>query len=142
MRNLVRFFIFWRKPCDVALTPETLVRENKCFCNTGGVSSNNRSAGFQSAFLDRATGQVYLSRFTNGLPAPIHLLDGLPEDLVLTRNPEGRIIAVKDTVIAGFLYANTFYTREQAAQFFKGPNNTPAPLLPGPAIVSRHYFDN
>ena len=104
----------------VALTLEILCRENECYCHTGGVSQNNGCAGFQSAFLDRATGYVYLSRFANGNPAPIHLLDGLPEELVLQRSTEGRILAVKETVIAGFLYAEQFYTREQAARLLAG----------------------
>lgn len=99
------------------MTLETLRQENHCYCHTGGISQNNCHAGFQSAFLDRATGHVYLSRFTNGNPAPVHLLDGLPEELVLRRSAEGRITAVKETVIAGFLYAEHFYTREQAARF-------------------------
>jgi hypothetical protein len=99
-----------------ALTSETLACENQCFGSTGGVSPNNRHAGFQSAFLDYATGCVYLSRFADGRPAPVHLLDGLPDELVLQRDAAGRITVVKETVIAGFFCANTFYTREQAAR--------------------------
>ncbi|MCP5419335.1 MAG: hypothetical protein H6970_08290 [Gammaproteobacteria bacterium] len=99
-----------------SLTPEGLCRENHHYRGTGGVSCNNRRAGFRSAFLDSATGRVYLSRFANGQPAPIHILDGLPDDLVVRRSAEGRITAVKQTLIAGFLAAGVFYTREQAAQ--------------------------
>lgn len=98
------------------VTSETLNHENQRFQNTGGVSCNNRAAGFQSAFIDTATGCVYLSCFANGRPAPIHVLDGLPDELVLQRNVEGRVTAVKQTIVAGFLAADVFYTREQAAQ--------------------------
>jgi hypothetical protein len=101
---------------NLALTPETLHLENERFCHTGGVSRNNRNAGFQSAFLDQATGSVYLSRDTHGNPAAIHLLSGLPDELVIQRDLHGRAIAVKDTVIAGFMHAEIFYTREQVAQ--------------------------
>lgn len=100
----------------IPLTPETLRRENQCFDKTGGISGNNRDLGFQSAFLDKATGHVYVSRFANGCPAPVHLFDGLPDELVVQRNAEGRITAVKSTVIAGFLRAKRFYTREQAVR--------------------------
>ncbi len=108
-------------PSALAFTPETLRQENEYFCHTAGVSQNNRRCGFQSAFLDRASGQVYLSRFADGNPAPIHLLDGLPEELVLQRNTAGRIVAVKDSVVAGFLYAEHFYTRDQAARVLADP---------------------
>ena len=100
-----------------ALTLETLRKENTCYCHGGGVSQNNGHAGFRSAFLDRATGRVYLSCFANGAPAPIHLLDGLPDELVLELSADGRILAIKETVVAGFVRADIFYTREQAAQW-------------------------
>ena len=100
-----------------ALTLETLREENTCYCQTGGISQNNGHAGFRSAFLDRATGRVYLSCFANGVPAPVHLFDGLPDELVLERSTDGRTIAIKETVIAGFLRADIFYTREQAARW-------------------------
>ncbi|NJN45811.1 MAG: hypothetical protein HC808_04265 [Candidatus Competibacteraceae bacterium] len=98
------------------VTPETLQQQNAAYCDTGGVSINNRAAGFQSAFLDQATGCAYPSCYANGQLAPMHLLDGLPDELVLQRNAAGRTVAVKQTVVAGFLLAGIFYTREQAAQ--------------------------
>lgn len=105
---------------DFALTPETLHLENEYFCHTGGVSHNNRQMGFQSAFLDQATGSIYVSRDTNGKPASVHILNGLPDELVLQRDLNGRPIAIKETVIAGFIHAENFYTREQAAQVLGG----------------------
>jgi hypothetical protein len=51
----------------------------------------------------------------------VHLLDGLPDDLVVHRNTEGRVTAVKHTLVPGFLRAEQFYTREQAAQFLASP---------------------
>jgi len=99
------------KPC----TPSLLDHENQRFGGTGGVSSHNRKAGFRPAFLDRATGRIFPSRFANGTLAPLHLLDGLPEELVLQRDAKGTIIAVKETVFAGFVRGTQFYTREEAA---------------------------
>jgi hypothetical protein len=60
-----------------------------------------------------------VSRFANGTPAPIHILDGAPEEWVVARDPSGRVIAVKASVIAGFLHQGRFYTRAQAAQTFR-----------------------
>ena len=45
----------------------------------------------------------------------MHLLDGLPEEWVAQRNAAGRVTAIKQTVIAGFVRGDFFYTREQAA---------------------------
>ena len=98
------------------MTPQTLHRENRIFANTGGVSHNNRAVGFRPAFLDSTTGKVYPSCFADGRPAPIHVLDGLPDDVVRQRTPEQSVIGVKQTIVAGFVRNDRFYTRQQAAQ--------------------------
>jgi hypothetical protein len=67
------------------------------------------------AFLDTATGAIYLSRFSNGKPASLHLIDGLPNEVVTARDTQGKTTAVKDSVIAGFIRHDRFFTREQAA---------------------------
>ena len=97
------------------LTSETLRRQNLAFVGTGGVSEENRSSGFRPAFYDVATGRVELARFGNGLPAPMHLLDGLPDSWIASRDATGRVTALKASVIAGFVRDGVFYTREQAA---------------------------
>jgi hypothetical protein len=97
-----------------AMTPITLEIENRHFHGGAGVSAGNRHLGFRSAFRDQATGRIYLSRFANGQPAPIHLLDGLPDHLVVAREHSGRVLEVRDTVEAGFEQGGRFYTREQA----------------------------
>ncbi len=56
--------------------------ENVTHAGTGGVSRGNASLGFRPAFLDSATFAVYPSRFANGSPAPFHLLDGLPDEII------------------------------------------------------------
>ena len=97
------------------LTTETLRKQNLAFVGTGGVSEENRASGFRPAFHDLASGSTALARFADGNPAPMHLLDGLPEEWVVKRDATGRISAIKDTVIAGFVRNGLFYTREQAA---------------------------
>ena len=97
------------------ITENRLVKENLAFAGTGGVSAGNRSKGFCPAFCDIESGRVHLARFGDGSPAPMHLLDGLPDHWVKERLPSGRVTVVKESVIAGFLREGQFYTREQAA---------------------------
>lgn len=49
----------------------------------------------------------------------MHLLDGLPDEVVLARDVGGRITAVRRDIVAGFVRAEAFYTREEAAQRMK-----------------------
>ena len=83
-----------------------------------GVRSRDAActAGFIPAFCDTATGRVEPSRLADGSPAPMHLLAGLPEEWIVARGDGNQVVAVKATVIAGFLRAGAFYTRAEAAQ--------------------------
>lgn len=102
--------------CGESGHPLDLVYENLHFGATGGVSENNREAGFVPAFKDTTTGRVYRSRFANGAPAPIHILDGLPAELVVRRDGDSGTVAFKETLVSGFLRADHFFTREEAAE--------------------------
>jgi hypothetical protein len=95
-------------------TPAALVAENEQYAGTAGCSAGNQSLGFRPAFLDSATDAVYPSRFADGRPAPIHVLDGLPQHLVAERAPNGRVRAASGSVVAGFIRDWRFYTREEA----------------------------
>jgi len=97
------------------LNSQALRRQNLAFRGTGGVSAGNRGRGFAPAFLDAETGGVYLARFADGRLAPVHLLDGLPPELIVSRDPASSCREVKRSVVAGFVRAGRFYTREQAA---------------------------
>lgn len=99
-----------------AMTQRTLRIQNRVFAGTNGISQENCQLGFVPAFMDRETGSVYLSCTADGNPAPVHLLDGLPEHLVLARNDSGHVAEVKGTIIAGFIRDGHFYTREQAVR--------------------------
>jgi hypothetical protein len=98
------------------LTTKVLHQQNLAFQGTGGVSYGNRGQGFAPAFFDAETGTIYLARYADGRPAPMHLLDGLPRELVVDRDGGGKAMAVKHSLIAGFVRAGLFYTREQAAR--------------------------
>lgn len=99
-----------------ALNRNVLQRENDFYQGSGGVSGENRSYGFRPAFLDRQTGDIHLARHADGRPAPFHLLDGLPDQLVLARSESGSVTAVRASVISGFVRQGQFFTREQAAR--------------------------
>lgn len=94
--------------------------ENKTFRGTGGVSAENADCGFRPAFRDGETGRVYPSCFADGRPAPFHLLDGLPGEVVLGRDMCGRVVSVKAAIVSGFMRQERFYTREEAAMQVSG----------------------
>lgn len=96
------------------LTKIELRRENRVFEGTGGRSEENRSSGFEPAFLDNETHRIYRSRYADGRPAPCHLLDGLPDEVVVARDGRGRVAATKGSLVAGFLRCGAFYTRDEA----------------------------
>lgn len=97
-----------------------IAQENVTFHNTGGVSIGNRGSGFRPAFRDAETGDVYPSCFRDGRPAPIHMIDGLPEELVTTRSATGRVTSVKASVQCGFLFEGCFFDRKEAAAYLRG----------------------
>jgi hypothetical protein len=96
---------------------EVLLRnENAAHVGTGGRSQENASLGFRPAFCDFDTMTIYPSRFADGRLAPFHLLDGLPEEVVIDRAPSGRVIAAKASLRSGFVRNGFFYTRSAAAR--------------------------
>jgi hypothetical protein len=99
-----------------AMTDSRLDLENVRYAGTGGVSRENRRYGFRPAFMDLETAAVYLARFADGRPAPFHLLDGLPGELVLSRDASGRVAEIRPSVISGFEQQGRFYTRDEAAE--------------------------
>ena len=94
------------------LSPSALQLENETFRGSGGISEGNRALGFKPAFYDMETGVSHPSLFSNGLEAPMHVLDGLPSELVASRLENGKVATVKPGVISGFVQSSHFYTRE------------------------------
>jgi len=109
---------------DMHLCKDILAKENLEFTGTGGISKENQSLGFSPAFCDTETGQIYLSCNKDGTPATIHMLDGLPEELIIERDQQDNIVAVKSSVIPGFVKDDKFYTREQAADLANNNKKT------------------
>ncbi len=104
-----------RKLYKGELTVEALRDENDAFRGTGGISEESQAWGFKPAFYDMETATVHPSKFPNGSEAPMHVLDGLPAELIVSRQKNGKVNSVKRGVISGFVQNNRFYTREQAA---------------------------
>lgn len=98
------------------ISERVLQRETRQFRGSGGISEENRGFGFRPAFYDSATRIAYLSRFANGDPAPCHILDGLPDELVVARNARGGVAAVRPSLVSGFLLQGRFYSRDEAAR--------------------------
>jgi hypothetical protein len=96
------------------ITSQGLSLEKARWQGSAGCSAGNRGLGFRPAFLDTETGRVYLSAFADGRPAPVHVLDGLPQTLVVARSAGGRVCAVKASMVSGFARDARFYTREEA----------------------------
>jgi len=97
-------------------TEARLKRENLAFFGTPGVSQGNSDYGFIPAFCDSVTGRVEISRLPNGLPAPIHMIEGLPQSWIVRRDATAKPTAIKHSVVAGFVRGGCFYTRAQAAE--------------------------
>src|SRR6266581_4756455 len=93
-----------------------LQRQNENFSGTGGRSQENQEQGFRPAFMDCATQVIFGSCYSDGQPAPVHLLDGLPDEVVIGRDEAGRVTAVKASIVAGFVRNGCFYSREEAAR--------------------------
>jgi hypothetical protein len=100
-----------------ALSKTVLERENNRYFGSGARSQENRPFGFRPAFMDTETGVVYDSCFADGRPAPFHLLDGLPDEVVLERGPRGSVLSVKPSVLSGFVLHQRFFTRDEAASW-------------------------
>lgn len=98
------------------LSEHILEQQNRNFRGSAGISANNRNSGYLPAFRNRCSQTFVIARYTDGRPAPCHLLDGLPDSWVLERDPEGRVVRAQPGVEAGFVRDGTFFTREEAAR--------------------------
>jgi hypothetical protein len=98
------------------MSPQVLKQENVEAVAPGARSQGNHGLGFRPAFLDYSTMAVYVARFADGGVAPFHVLDGLPDEVVVQRSPDGRVARAKATLISGFERNGFFYTRTAAAR--------------------------
>ena len=90
--------------------------EARRYRGRGGISEEALPKGFVPAFRDKATGTVYLSRTHDGALAGMHLLFGLPDELIQRWGPHGQPLAARHCVESGFFRDGRFFTREEACQ--------------------------
>jgi hypothetical protein len=122
------------QPVGRLFTKLSLEKENLAYCGTPGVSRENFGNGFRPAFCDSESARVEISRFQNGQPAPIHLIEGLPECWIVERDANSKATAIKHTVIAGFVRNSCFYTRSQAADLALAETTQQSALPVAPAF--------
>jgi len=94
---------------------ETLSEQNRQYSGTQGVSADCANLGFLPAFQDLETGETHLAVNSDGSISPIHVLYGLPDEWVLERDLQHRVISVKESIVAGFVRNGRFYSREELA---------------------------
>jgi hypothetical protein len=111
------------------LTITVLNEENEPY-DESGIFGTHRDPGFRPAFFDCATCTTYLSRYRDGRAAPLHLLDGLPDEVVLLRAEDGRVVMTKPTLFAGFERNGFFYTRASTARALAEWSHPLPALLP------------
>ncbi|MBL0141647.1 MAG: dihydroorotase [Betaproteobacteria bacterium] len=71
------------------------------------------AVGFRPSFYDHASCTLYPSRHADGSPADNHVLDGLPDEVVVVRACN-RVLAVRMTLVAGFERGGYFFTKAAA----------------------------
>jgi hypothetical protein len=84
------------------------------------------AVGFRPAFYDHASCALYPSRHADGSAAEDHVLDGLPDEVVVVRACS-RVLAVRMTLVAGFERGGYFFTKAAALRAAADWNYT-APL--------------
>jgi len=101
------------------LSYSSLKNENHQYSGTGGVSQNNAQFGFIPAFRNEKTGQVVLSKTTDGKISPIHLLEGIPNTWFSNKNSTDNTLVLVNDITSGFVRQGIFYTRKDAANAVK-----------------------
>lgn len=99
-----------------ALTQLSLRDENVLFERTRRLDLHNDRQGFVPGFRHSATGDLAISRFADGSAAPLHVLDGLPEDWIAERDVHGHVTHTCAGLVSGFIRQGRFYTRDEAAR--------------------------
>lgn len=99
-----------------ALTQLSLDDENVLYQRTRHAHGHGARPGFVPGYRNDLTGELARSRYADGTPAPLHLLDGLPDHWVAERDALGNVTRARTGIVAGFLRGGRFYTRDEAAR--------------------------
>lgn len=66
--------------------------------------------GLMPAFRNLNTHETHLSSYGDGKPAVVHVLDGIPRAWIESFDQDGRAVALKPGIVAGYMRAGHFYT--------------------------------
>jgi hypothetical protein len=69
--------------------------------------------GFLPAFRDLKDGRTHLASTQEGNIASMHILDGLPLEWAEEIDTHGRIITLRDGIMAGFMRGERFFTLDE-----------------------------
>jgi len=94
----------------MSMSQSQVEQQQGMYDRMGGAVFHDASFGFMPAFLDLKTRETHLSAYKDGEPAVIHILDGLPGHWISEWGTDGRAVALKSSVIAGFMRNCRFYT--------------------------------
>ncbi len=77
------------------------------------VSFLDLAFGLLPAFRDLQSGETHLCLDERGQPARMHLIDHLPAHWAEARDERGRIVSLRDHIMAGFLRNGRFLTLDE-----------------------------
>jgi hypothetical protein len=66
--------------------------------------------GFVPAFRDLSNGETHISTLSNGEYLDYHTMDNLPIEWVESWDDEGYAVALKPTIVAGYIRYSEFYS--------------------------------
>ncbi|MGF1642770.1 MAG: hypothetical protein ACFCUJ_03945 [Thiotrichales bacterium] len=99
------------------ITSADFLQQHKLHQQMPGGSVGDLCFGFMPAFKDFRTGETHLSVYPDGSYAMVHMLEGLPMEWVSEWDDQGRILALKETIVAGFMRDHRFYTLDDLYEF-------------------------
>ena len=95
------------------MSQSQLAEQRGVYDKLGGSVFRDASFGFMPAFMDLKNREIHLSAYADGMPSVIHIFDGLPGHWVEEWDDQGKAVALKSTVIAGFMRNGSFYTLKE-----------------------------
>ncbi len=95
------------------ITSTALQKQKNTYQKLSDVDISDLCVGFLPAFRDASTGETHFSVTPEGALSPIHLIESLPIDWVSEWDDEGRAVALRPTIIAGFFRGERFFTLDE-----------------------------
>ena len=90
--------------------------ESDPYIGSCGESATACKHKFIPAFRDDKDGRVELARMSDGRPAAMHLISALPKEWAISCDELGNVLELIESVVAGFVRGEQFYTRDEATK--------------------------